>query len=40
MTRDEANGVVTHLQEDKWLMAALMYGAGLRWINLITVRRT
>lgn len=30
MTRDEVKAVLANLKGDKWLMASLMYGAGLR----------
>ena len=30
MTREEVKAVLKHLMGDKWLMASLMYGAGLR----------
>ena len=30
MTRDEVKAVLANLTGDKWLMASLMYGAGLR----------
>jgi len=30
MTREEVKAVLAHLSGDKWLMASLMYGAGLR----------
>lgn len=30
MTHDEVKAVLSNLSEDKWLMASLMYGAGLR----------
>jgi len=30
MTREEVKVVLNHLTGDKWFMASLMYGAGLR----------
>ena len=30
MTRDEVKAVLANLTVDKWLMASLMYGAGMR----------
>ncbi len=30
MTREEAKAVLDHLRGDKWLMASLMYGSGMR----------
>jgi len=30
MTRDEVKAVLSNLTGDKWLMASMMYGAGLR----------
>jgi len=46
MTREEVKAVLGQLKGDKWLMASLMYGAGLRLrvqdtdfaANQITVR--
>lgn len=38
MTRDEAKSVLEHLSGDKWLMASLMYGAGLRLMECLRLR--
>ena len=38
MTRDEVRTVLTHLTGDKWLMASLMYGAGLRLMECLRLR--
>ncbi|OIP66293.1 MAG: integron integrase [Nitrospirae bacterium CG_4_9_14_3_um_filter_53_35] len=38
MTRDEVKAVLTHLTGDKWLMASLMYGAGLRLMECLRLR--
>jgi integron integrase len=38
MTRDEAKAVLGHLDGDKGLMAALMYGAGLRLMECLRLR--
>lgn len=35
MTREEVKAVLSHLQGDKWLMASLMYGAGLRLMECL-----
>ena len=35
MTRDEVKAVLSNLSEDKWLMASLMYGAGLRLMECL-----
>jgi integron integrase len=38
MSRMEVKGVLGHLQGDKWLMASLMYGAGLRLMECLRLR--
>jgi integrase len=38
MTREEVKAVVGHLTGDKWLMASLMYGAGLRLMECLRLR--
>ncbi len=38
MTREEARAVLSHLEGDKRLMAALMYGAGLRLMECLRLR--
>jgi integron integrase len=38
MTREEAKAVLAHLRGDKWLMASLMYGAGLRLMECLSLR--
>lgn len=38
MTRDEVKSVLEHLARDKWLMASLMYGAGLRLMECLRLR--
>ena len=38
MTRDEVKAVLNHLDTEKWLMASLMYGAGLRLMELLRLR--
>ena len=38
MTRDEVKVVLTNLSDDKWLMASLMYGAGLRLMECLRLR--
>jgi integron integrase len=35
MTRDEVKAILGHLHGDKWLMANLMYGAGLRLMECL-----
>lgn len=35
MARNEVKAVLSHLTGDKWLMASLMYGAGLRLIECL-----
>jgi len=38
MTRDEVKAVLLHLSGDKWLMASLMYGAGLCPMECLRLR--
>jgi integron integrase len=38
MTRDEVKAVLAQLTGDKWLMASLMYGAGLRLMECLQLR--
>ncbi len=38
LTRDEVQAVLAHLDGDKWLMAVLMYGAGLRLMECLRLR--
>lgn len=38
MTRDEVKSILSQLTDDKWLMAALMYGAGLRLMECLRLR--
>jgi len=38
MTCDEVKAVLTQLSGDKWLMASLMYGAGLRLMECLRLR--
>jgi integron integrase len=38
MTREEVKAVLRHLHSDKGLMAALMYGAGLRLMECLNLR--
>jgi len=38
MTCEEVKAVLGHLQGDKWLMASLMYGAGLRLMECLRLR--
>ena len=38
MSRMEVKGVLGHLQGDKWPMASLMYGAGLRLMECLRLR--
>ena len=35
MTREETKAVLSRLEGDKWLMASLMYGAGLRLMECL-----
>jgi integron integrase len=38
LTRDEVQAVLANLSGDKWLMAALLYGAGLRRMECLRLR--
>jgi integron integrase len=38
MSRDEVKAVLVQLKGDKWLMASLMYGAGLRLMECLRLR--
>ncbi|HEX8472802.1 MAG TPA: integron integrase [Pyrinomonadaceae bacterium] len=38
LTKDEVRVVLSHLREDKWLMASLLYGAGLRLLECVRLR--
>ena len=38
MTREEVKAVLFNLTEDKWLMASLMYGTGLRLMECLRLR--
>jgi site-specific recombinase XerD len=38
MTRDEVKAVLANLTGDKWLLASLMYGAGLRLTECLELR--
>src|SRR4030067_187838 len=38
MTREEVKAVLAQLNGDKWLMASLMYGAGLRLMECLRLR--
>ena len=38
MTREEVKSVLSHMSGDKWLMASLMYGAGLRLMECLRLR--
>lgn len=38
LTREEVKAVLFHLSGDKWLMASLMYGAGLRLMECLRLR--
>jgi len=38
MTRDEVKSVLSQLDGEKWLMASLMYGAGLRVMECLRLR--
>lgn len=38
MTREEVKAVLANLTGDKWIMASLMYGAGLRLLECLRLR--
>jgi len=38
LTQDEVKAVLSRLKSDKWLMAVLMYGAGLRLMECLRLR--
>jgi integron integrase len=38
LTRDEVKAIVTNLSGDKWLIASLIYGAGLRLMECLRLR--
>jgi len=38
MTREEVKAVLANLPGDKWLMASLMYGSGLRLMECLRLR--
>ena len=38
MTRDEVKAVLANLTGDKWLMASLLYGTGLRLMECLRLR--
>lgn len=38
LTRDEVRAVLDRLEGDKWLMASLMYGSGLRLMECLSIR--
>jgi len=38
MTQEEVKAVLKYLKDDKWLMAMLMYGAGLRSMECVQLR--
>jgi integrase len=38
MTRDEVKAVLDQLSSDKWLMASLLYGSGLRLMECLQLR--
>jgi integrase len=38
LMREEVKAVLAHLRNDKWLMAGLMYGAGLRLMECLRLR--
>jgi integron integrase len=38
LTREEVKAVLNHLTGDKWLMASLMYGSGLRLMECLRLR--
>jgi integrase len=38
MTREEVKEVLANMAGDRWLMASLMYGAGLRLMECLRLR--
>ena len=38
LTRDEVNGLLSHLRGTHWLVASLLYGSGLRRIEAVRLR--
>ncbi|OGL47376.1 MAG: hypothetical protein A2161_18525 [Candidatus Schekmanbacteria bacterium RBG_13_48_7] len=38
LTREEVKSILDRLDGDKWLMARLMYGAGLRLMECLRLR--
>lgn len=38
LSRDEVKGILSHLKGEYWLMAILMYGAGLRLLECLRLR--
>jgi integron integrase len=38
LTRDEVRAVLAHLDGDRWLMASLLYGSGLRLMECLRLR--
>jgi len=38
LTREEVKAAIGQLKGDKWLMASLMYGAGLRLMECLRLR--
>jgi integron integrase len=38
MTRDEVKAVLSQLDTEKWLMASIMYGSGLRLMEMLELR--
>jgi site-specific recombinase XerD len=38
MTRDEVKALLSNLSGEKWLMASLMYGARLRFLECLRLR--
>ena len=38
LSRDEVRAVLAQLQDQKWLIASLMYGAGLRLVEALSIR--
>ena len=37
-TREEARAVLSHLRDEAWLMASLLYGSGLRLMECVRLR--